>query len=338
MIVCLIGAVGDTLGYDMMSLLPFTMPDETYFEQVTMDKFGAARIRGFFPESGVLGAVSLGVATSVALGSWVLIAQRRNPGAVVALIASSLIGMIMLGLTLTKSGLFMAGAGLAGFLVLLALGRNRVCRLTALFGSVATILVFGALLAAPGDLGAYFRQELGNALTLQDQTGQSGGGLGTRVECWKLALYSVAYYPCGVGGWGVDNVLNRTTAIVPTPEMNFFFDRDMFGLKSGLANLVAQTGLVGLSLLVFWLWWSFLTPAFRHLQSGARADTLLAGLYGASAGLSVVFLFTCELYPSYALLLFFKLHADAIAHRGQVLCSEMVEEPSEDIPLAGVPI
>jgi hypothetical protein len=154
-------------------------------------------------------------------------------------------------------------------------------------------------------------------MTLQDQTGQSGGGLATRVECWKLALVSVEYYPCGVGGWGLDNVLNRTTAVAPTEEMRFFFDNEMFGLKSALANLVAETGLVGVSLLGFWLWWSFLAPAFRHLRSGTRTETLLAGLYGASAGLSVVFLFSCELYPSYALLLFFKLHADAVA--GQVL-------------------
>ena len=333
LLVCLVGAVGDTLGYDMMSLLPFTMPDETYFEQVTMDKFGAARIRGFFPESGVLGAVSLGVATSVALGSWVLIAQRRNPGAAVALVASILIGGIMLAVTLTKSGLFMVAAGLVGFLILLAVSRNLACRTTAVVGSIAAAVVLAALLAAPGDLGAYFREELGNALTLQDQTAQSGGGLATRVECWKLALYSAAYYPGGVGGWGVDNVLNRTTEVVPTPEMNFFFDRDMFGLKSALANLVAQTGLVGLTLLGYWLWRSFLTPAFHHLKSGTRTDTLLAGLYGASAGLSVVFLFTCELYPSYALLLFFKLHADAIAAHVQVPWVELCEESAEELPL-----
>jgi hypothetical protein len=223
----------------------------------------------------------------------------------------------MLALTLTKSGLFMAAAGLAGFLGLLAIGRNRACRLTAVIGAVLMVAVLAALLATPGDLGAYFRTELGNGMTLQDQTGQSGGGLATRVECWKLALVSVEYYPCGVGGWGLDNVLNRTTAVAPTEEMRFFFDNEMFGLKSALANLVAETGLVGVSLLGFWLWWSFLAPAFRHLRSGTRTETLLAGLYGASAGLSVVFLFSCELYPSYALLLFFKLHADAVA--GQVL-------------------
>jgi hypothetical protein len=331
--ICLIGAIGDTLGYDMMSLLPFSMPDETYFEQVTMDKFGAARVRGFFPESGVLGAVSLGLATSVALGAWVLNARRPKSGTVVALLASIGAGAVMLGLTLTKSGLFMAGGGLAGFLIFLAMGRNRSCRLTAVAGSIAAVFVFGALLAAPGDLGAYFRAELGNGLTLQDQTGQAGGGLGTRVECWKLALYSAVYYPGGVGGWGVDNVLNRTTEVVPTPEMSFFFDRDMFGLKSALANLIAQTGFVGISFLGFWLWWSFLAPAFRLLKSGTRPDTFLAGLYGASAGLSLVFLFSCELYPSYALLLFFKLHADAVAVRVRAPSPEVAEEFAEDLSL-----
>jgi hypothetical protein len=332
--VCLIGTIGDSLGYDMTSLLPFTMPDDAYFEQVTMDKFGAARIRGFFPESGVLGAVSLGVATCVALGAWVTISNRRRPAAVATMIAASLIGVAMLGLTLTKSGLFMIAAGLTGFLTLLAIGRNHACRTIAVVGSISMAVVLAGLLFVPGDLGAYFRTEASTVLNLQAQTGQSGGsGMATRIECWKLALYSVEYYPLGVGGWGVDNVMNRTTAVVPTPEMRFFFDRDMFGLKSALANMVAQTGLVGISLLGLWLWWSFLAPAFRLLKSGTRTATLLAGLYGASAGLSVVFLFSCELYPSYALLLFFKLHADAIAARVQVPWQEVAEESTDELPL-----
>jgi hypothetical protein len=333
LLVCLVGAIGDTLGYDMISALPLSMPDDANFQQVTMDKFGAARVRGFFPESGVLGAVSLGIATCLALGAWVQVSQRRHLGALAVLLAAILVGGTMLGLTLTKSGLFMMAAGMSGFLVVLALGRNRACRLTAVVGSVLTVAVLAALLATPGDLGAYFRTELGNGMTLQDQTGQSGGGLATRVECWKLALVSVQYYPCGVGGWGLDSVLNRTTAVVPTEEMRYFFDNEMFGLKSALANLVAETGCVGISLLGFWLWWSFLAPAIRHLQSGTRTETLLAGLYGASAGLSIVFLFSCELYPSYALLLFFKLHADAIAHQVQVPWFERSTPPVLDFSL-----
>ncbi len=333
--VSLIGAIGDSLGYDMTSLLPFTMPDDAFFEQVTMDKFGAARVRGFFPESGVLGAVSLGIATCIALGSLVTLSPRRRPAAVATLLAAVIIGMTMLGLTLTKSGLFMIAAGLAGFLFLLAFGRNQNCRMTAVFGSIALAVVLASLIFIPGDLGAYFRTEASTALNLQAQTGQSGGsGMATRIECWKLAFYSVEYYPLGVGGWGVDNVMNRTTAVVPTPEMRFFFDRDMFGLKSALANLVAQTGLVGISLLGFWLWWNFLAPAFQLLKSGTRTATLLAGLYGASAGLSIVFLFTCELYPSYALLLFFKLHADAMAARVQMPLPEIAEEPIEELPFS----
>jgi hypothetical protein len=131
----------------------------------------------------------------------------------------------------------------------------------------------------------------------------------------------------------VDNVLNCTTQVVPTTEMRYFFDQDMFGLKSALANLVAQTGLVGISLLVFWIWWSFLAPAFHHLRAGTRAETLLAGLYGASAGLSIVFLFSCELYPSYALLLFFKLHADTVAWELRTPTVELVMEPPLDLSL-----
>jgi len=332
--VCLIGAIGDYLGHDMTSLLPFTMPDDPYFDQVTNYSSGASRIRGFFPESGVLGAVSLGVATCIALGAWVLTSRRRNPGAWATLLASLSLGGIMLVLTLTKSGLFMIIAGLGGFLIMLALGRNRACRRTSLLGAIAALLVLAGLLCAPGDLGSYFRAEAGTALNLQSQTGQTGGsGLATRIECWKLAAYSVRYYPLGVGGWGVDRVLNRTNAVVPTPEMRLFFDQDMYGLKSALANLVAQTGLVGMSLLGFWLWRSFLAPASYYLKSGTYSDTFLAGLYGASAALSVAFLFTCELYPSYALLLFFKLHADAIAFRVHAPVREVPVESLAEIPM-----
>jgi hypothetical protein len=176
--------------------------------------------------------------------------------------------------------------------------------------------------------------ELGTALSLESQSGEAGGsGLATRVECWKIAIYSVKYYPLGVGGWGVDSVVNRTTEIVPTPEMRYFFDQDMFGLKNALANLISQTGLVGIALLGGWLWWSFIGPAFRLLKNGTRTATLLAGLYGASAGLSAMLLFSCELYPCYALLLFFKLHADAIAARVRVPVREVVGETTGELPL-----
>jgi len=331
LLVSLVGAVGDSLGYDMLSWLPFSMPDDPYFDQVTNYGVGASRIRGFFPESGVLGAVTLGVATSVALGAWVLASQRRRRGASATLLAALALGAIMLVVTLTKSGLVVAMAGVTGFFAVLALGRNQACRMTALAGTLSAVLVLGALLCAPGDLGNYFRTELGTALNLRAQTGQAGGsGLATRVECWKVAAYSVRYYPLGVGGWGVDEVLNRTTAISPTPEMRLFFNQDMYGLKSALANLVAQTGVVGMSLLGCWLWWNFLAPASRYLKSGTRSGILLAGLYGASAGLSVSFLFSCELYPSYALLLFFKLHADAIAVRMGVQRQRLPVDALED--------
>ncbi len=47
----------------------------------------------------------------------------------------------------------------------------------------------------------------------------------------------------------------------------------------------------------------------------------------------MLFLFSCELYPSYALLLFFKLHADAIATHVQVPWPEFEEETTEDLTL-----
>jgi hypothetical protein len=87
----------------------------------------------------------------------------------------------------------------------------------------------------------------------------------------------------------------------------------MWGLKSGLANLIAQTGVVGLGLLGYWLWRGFARPIFLHLRPGSWEGTFIAGLYGAAALMAVTFFFSCELYPCLALMLVFKIYADAIA-------------------------
>jgi hypothetical protein len=339
--VSLIGIAGDAMGYDMVSLLPFQMPDDAFFDQVTMDQSGAQRIRGFMPESGVLGAVCLSVATLGALSGLVLHhGMRRHTPVTLVWIPIAAAGLLILGTTLTKSGVTMLATGLAGFFFILLIGRNPACRMMAVVGIIGTVIAAaGFVLFMPGDLGAYMRSELVTAVSLQEQTGAGGGtGLATRVESWKLALCTLYTYPSGVGEFGIESVLNRCPQVVPTPEMNFFFAREMYGLKSALANLIAETGFVGLGLLGYWLANGFLRPALTHLRTGTENSTFLAGLYGASAFIAVGFLFSCELYPSLALLLVFKMNADAVAYalRPQPLVFAPVPE-TETAPTASLP-
>jgi hypothetical protein len=313
LLVSLIGVIGDATGHDMLALLPFQMPDDPHFDQLTSYSGGAARIRGFFPESGVLGAVSLGVAVCLCLGESTRLFKSTMAKFTLAL--ALIIGLTTLGLTLTKSGLVMVAGAIAGFLAVLAISKHPLGRVIAVIGAIGAAAFFVGLLCLPGDLGSYLRSEVGTLVNLQQKSGLSGGtGLATRLECWKLALVSLGSYPLGVGGWGLDRVLSETTYVVPTPEMRLFFDQGMFGLKCALANIIAETGFVGIGLLTYWIWQNFLKPARLLLRSGSFHESLLAGFYVAMASASLLFLFNCELYPTGALLLFFKCYADALAH------------------------
>jgi hypothetical protein len=135
----------------------------------------------------------------------------------------------------------------------------------------------------------------------------------TRIECWKAAFYAVYYYPMGVGPWGLGRVLEHSIAVTPTTELRMFFDMDIFGLKCMLANIMAETGLIGLGLLGFWLWVNFALPARTYYRLGTRLGLLISGLYWASAFIAVGLLFSCELYPHFAFMILLKFHADTVA-------------------------
>jgi hypothetical protein len=177
----------------------------------------------------------------------------------------------------------------------------------------ATALFF---LFAPPTITGYFKGEILTFLTFRDVNSalvRTHMGMFTRIECWKAAFYSICYYPQGVGPWGLGKVLEHPIAVTPTSELRMFFDMDIFGLKSTLANIMAETGVVGLGLLGFWLWYNFAIPARRHYRTHTRLGLLIAGLYWASAFIAVALLFACELYPHFAFMILLKFHADAVA-------------------------
>ena len=312
------GVAGDLMGHDMTALLPFEMPNDAYFDQVTTDAGGSARVRGFFAESGVLGAVCMGISTCTALGALVLIRARVHVrAAMTALFSVLIVGGAILCLTVTKSGMVMVIAGMIGFLARLLFSRDGRCRALAIGALLAAVL--GAalfLFAAPSSLTWYFKGEVDALIHIRDAgpaVAMSHSGMFTRMECWKAAFYSVFYYPLGVGPWGLGSVLDKSTNVHLTHEMQLFFSQGVFGLKNALADLMEETGLVGLGLLFLWLWRGFWVPSRKHYDSGERVGVLIAALYWASAFLSLALMVSCELYPCLALLVVFKLHADVVA-------------------------
>ena len=76
---------------------------------------------------------------------------------------------------------------------------------------------------------------------------------------------------------------------------------------------------------------AFIQPIRDFLKDGSETGVIIAGLYGASAFACVAFLFSCELYPSFAFLLVLKFHADAVAR----LCVRKPAQGSESIELIG---
>lgn len=334
--ISLVGAVGDRMGNDMTALLPFEMPDDAIVNTIILQQGDVLRIRGFFTEAGVLGAVSLGVATAVALSSLVLIRARVCVEyAWLGLACAASMGAALLCITVTKSGFVMLLSGCVGFGLVLLVSRNPRCRFIAVT-LFATILIGGTAFLAlgPAEITNYLRGELiaginPYAMTSYDAAGHSG--VVTRYKCWLLAFTSIRQFPLGVGSYGLGSVIAGAGSAGMTHEMRYFFSRDNFGLKNALANLIAQTGVVGVGLLGFWLWVAFLRPIRHALADASMRGTMIAGLYGASAALSLFFLFSCELYPSMAFLLVLKCHADAVAQA----CSQSQKESEESIELIG---
>jgi hypothetical protein len=336
LLISLIGAVGDWTGHDMTALLPFELPDDAVVNTIILQQGDVARIRGFFSEAGVLAAVSIGVATAVTIGAMVLINLRSNlQSAWVGLLSAVCMGAGIICITVTKSGFMMIGAGSVGFCVVLLASRNPRCRILAAMIIGTLIIGFAAFYQfGPPTITNYLRGEVmaavnPYAMTAEDVAGHSG--VVTRYKCWLLAFTSIRQYPLGVGAYGLGSVIANAGNAGMTHEMRYFFSRDNFGLKNALANLIAQTGIVGVGLLGYWMWCALVRPIRICLAEGSVRGSLVAGLYGASAFLAFFFLFSCELYPSMAFLLLLKCHADAIAHA----CMKEPEHQTESVELIG---
>jgi hypothetical protein len=337
LVICLVGAVGDFTGHDMTALLPFKLPDDDPLMNILLTQGGdVLRIRGFFSEAGVLAAVSIGVMATVALGATVLLLNRSHTRlAWFGLICAVSMGAAILCITVTKSGFVMILAGALGFAAVLSASRNVQCRTFAVV-VLGVVVIGGAgfLFLGPPTLTTYLRGEIAADLNPRDLTpGEMSdhSGVITRYKCWMLAFTSLQLRPFGVGAYGMGTVIQMTGDAGFSHEMKYYFNRDCFGLKNGLADLMVETGVTGLGLLFLWVWVALIRPLRSHLADGSFRSTLIAGVYGAAAVSTFAFLFSCELYPSVAFLLMLKCHADAVAHA----CMNDAESRTQSVELIG---
>jgi len=317
----LIGSLGDLLGHNMVDLLPFPMPTDSYFDAVTEYSDGISRIRGFFAESGVLGAAVTANGFALLVGSYICYRYNRREGYyyLLSFLFALFVTFSIIVMTVTKSGITVFLAGLASLCIAPVLSPLKKYRNMSVFGFLAVVsFLFLLFMIAPENQRLYFEDEFHIAQDLLDgnvSLEQQSTGMATRLIGWKLAGNVLEYYPMGVGIYGLGSVLDKVGENELTSELRTFFSKNNFGLKNTLANTISHCGYIGVILLILWIIFNFIHPSLICNVHKSFIGVANGGLYIASAVMSMMLLASCELYPGLALLLFLKSYADSVAKK-----------------------
>ena len=319
LLIAAIGVAGEMRGIDMHGFLPAKAAQQEYYTDAGFLNDGSQRFRGFFTESSILLAATTGFAFITALGA--LASWRHSPsGGFLAATAgfSGLMMLFLLGVTLAKTGLVLAAGG--GFGCVLAVIRyapsRKTVRLLACAVAVALVAA-GAFLLLPASKQEYFINDVRALPAALEGNSKleatSSGGLLTRVECWRIAVEAVRQHPLGVGLYGVPVVVADSNHISLTAELRYLFGLGIYGLKNTLANILAQTGLLGLALLLLALWQLFVQPLRLAARRGEPLGPGPASVYLAGVFISLLFLATCETYYWMAFPVVLKCYGDSVA-------------------------
>ena len=307
------GVVGEMAGHNMHMLLPSKIAETEYYKDVATLPGGEQRFRGVFSESSVLLAVTTAYGFQTVAGA-ILLRRSSRKLWLVASAAVALVSMVfLLAVTLAKTGLVVAAGGIIGCIsaALIRREHRRVLRWLAAAAAMA-VLVAPMILILPKKVTNYIAEEvsaLPRALEGDRSLVKTNFGLLTRVECWRLAFETVINYPLGVGEFGIDDAYQASESVTLTSELRFLFSVQVYGLKSALANVMAQTGLPGLLLLAATLFCSFIRPLYTDTDPrGGPATLRLAALM-----MAVLFLSSCETYYWMAFVIVLRCHADAAA-------------------------
>ena len=332
--VAAVGVAGEMRGIDMHGFLPAKAAQQEYYTDAGFLNDGSQRFRGFFTESSILLASTTGFAVITALGA--LASWRHSPGRGFLAATAGLAGLLMLfllGVTLAKTGLVLAVGG--GFGWMLAVVRyappRKTVRLLAC-AVAAAILAGGAFLLLPSSKQEYFINDVRSLPSALEGNSKleatSSGGLLTRVECWRIAAEAVGRHPLGVGLYGIPDVVGDSNHINLTAELRYLFGLGIYGLKNTLANILAQTGLPGLTLLLLGLWQLFLQPLRVAAQHGEPLGSGPSSVYLAGFFMSLLFLATCETYYWMAFPVVLKCYGDSVAR--EHLAAEYAAQEDDD--------
>jgi hypothetical protein len=270
---------------------------------LTSERFG-----GFTFEAGVIGGMSgifIVVNLSILImGLWD--SRLRMPSIMQLISAVGIIcGLGAIYLSRTKSGLIILVFGM----IVMAFAMLFIKRGVPLW--TKTIL-WGAIIAAFASFpvayritkntanGEYIEKEVSNVYLLLNRgfTREEGGGLQTRIQSMKIAVYGLLFRPTGAGytnGYFYAQPVMKY--VEPTAEMEWFHNQGRYnGYKGAIFNLMGQGGVLAIILLVYLL----KTICRGMVNSGAAGGGAIAALLVSGV---VMLGFTVELLPYFEIIM-----------------------------------
>lgn len=303
-----VGMVIDAYRGPAWQKVPFPIFSEVQIMLMGERHMTSERFGGFTFEAGVIGGMSaifmLLNLSILLLGLW---DYRLRMPSLLQLISGVgvLCGLGAIYFSKTKSGLLILVVGLLAMAIAMIFVRRGV-------PIWAKLVLWGGVLAAFAAIpiayrmvkntasGEYIEKEISNIYLLVNRgfARDDGGGLQTRIESMKIAIYGLPFRPTGAGHTnGYFYAKPVLQYIEPTTEMEWFYNQGRYnGYKGAIFNLIGQGGVCAIILLVY---------LARLVHRGLVKSGALGG--GAIAALllsGVVMLgFTVELLPYFEILM-----------------------------------
>jgi len=252
----LCGLIIQTKGYEPATLFPFDIYSVN-LNQAILDRPVNGRFRGFTAESGVVGGMASIFLVLVVLTGYLRTRIRSIKRIETMLLAVTVMLLLsILGMTLTKSGVFLLAA------TFLALGAHAAFRQDwrTVFSAIRLSLVVGLglflLIYYSPTAQDYIEQEKVILMTSFENRGIEGvkdTGFGTRIAGIQLALLGVIDYPFGLGHEGLATFITKNVDRVETSIEMDEFSTSAWGPKCFGLDMLVWDGIPGFLLLIWML-------------------------------------------------------------------------------------
>ncbi len=258
-----VGMVIDAYRGPAWQKVPFPIFSEVQIMLMGERHMTSERFGGFTFEAGVIGGMSaifiLLNMSILLLGLWDL--RLRMPSLLQLIAGGGIIcGFGAIYLSKTKAGLIILVFGLFVMAIAMFFVRRGVPIWTKFVLWGAILAGFAALpvayrLIKNTATGEYIEKEISNVYLLVTRgfTRDEGGGLQTRIESMKIALYGLPFRPTGAGHTnGYFYAKPVLQYIEPTTEMEWFHNQGRYnGYKGAVFNLMGQGGVFAIMLLIY---------------------------------------------------------------------------------------